>query len=81
MRLVEELIDDPQVRANGLLVEVEHQAAGKVKTMGPLAQFSDTPFPDALPSPALGQHTEEILLELGFSLEEVVELRQSGAVS
>ena len=81
LRLVEELIDDPQVQANGLVVEVEHQAAGKVKTMGPLAQFSDTPFPNASASPALGQHTEEILLELGYSPEEVSRWRQDGTVS
>jgi len=78
--LVEELIDDPQVLANGLLVEVEHHAAGKVKTMGPLAQFSDTPFPNAPASPALGQHTEEILLELGYSPEEVNRWRQDRIV-
>ena len=57
LRFVEELIEDPQVLANGLLVEVEHQAAGRLKTLGPVAQFSETPFPSASSSPTLGQHT------------------------
>jgi crotonobetainyl-CoA:carnitine CoA-transferase CaiB-like acyl-CoA transferase len=78
---VEELIEDPQVLANGLLVEVEHQAAGRLKTLGPVAQFSETPFPSASSSPTLGQHTAEILKELGYSDEDILRWRQARVVS
>ncbi len=81
LRFVEELIEDPQVLANGLLVEVEHQAAGRLKTLGPVAQFSETPFPSASSSPTLGQHTAEILKELGYSDEDILRWRQARVVS
>ncbi len=80
LRFVEEMIDDPQAHANGLVVEVEHKAAGRVKTLGPLARFSDTPFPAASPSPALGQHTDDILGELGYSDEDIRRWRAAGVV-
>ena len=80
VRFVEELYDDPQIKANGLVVEVEHKAVGKVKTMGPMAEFSDTPMPKAAASPSLGQHTEEILQKLGYSDEEVSRWQELGIV-
>ena len=81
VRFIEELFDDPQVQANGLLVEVEHKEVGKVKTMGPQARFSDTPLPTASASPALGQHTVEILQEFGYSEEEISRWRDLGIVN
>ena len=80
VRFVEELFDDPQIKANGLVVEVEHNTVGKVKTMGSLAEFSDTPMPTASASPSLGQHTEEILQELGYSEQEITHWRGVGIV-
>ena len=80
VRFVEELFDDPQIRANELLTEVEHQEAGTVTTMGPVAKFSDTPFEVDSASPALGQHSEGILLDLGFSKNEIKDWREAGVV-
>ena len=80
VRFIEELHDDPQVKANGLVVEVEHESVGKVKTMGPLAEFSDTSMPTAAASPSLGQHSEEILLELGYNKEEITRWQDLGIV-
>ncbi|MFQ6029170.1 MAG: CaiB/BaiF CoA transferase family protein, partial [Dehalococcoidia bacterium] len=79
VRFVEELFDDPQVQANGLVAELEHREAGKLRMVGPLAQFSETPL-HTNPPPALGQHTDEVLQELGFSDAEIRRWRESGVV-
>ena len=80
VRFVEEVFDDPQIRANGLLAEVEHQETGTVTTLGSVAKFSDTPFEVDSASPALGQHSEGILLDLGYSKDEIKSWREAGIV-
>ena len=80
VRFAEELFDDPQIHANGLLTEFEHRDAGTVKIMGPLAKFSDTALPEAGSSPALGQHSAEILAELGFLESDYLKWKQEGVV-
>ena len=80
VRYVEELFDDPQIRANELLTEVEHQEAGTVTTIGTMAKFSDTPFEVDSASPALGQHSDGILLGLGYSKDEIKSWREAGIV-
>ena len=80
VRFAEELFDDPQIHANGLLTEFEHRDAGTVKIMGPLAKFSDTALPESGSSPALGQHSAEILAELGFLESDYLKWKQEGVV-
>ena len=79
VRFIEEVFDDPQVQANGLVSELEHKEAGKLRMVGPLANFSETPLQATAP-PALGQHTDEVLAELGFGSEEVKKWREGGAL-
>jgi crotonobetainyl-CoA:carnitine CoA-transferase CaiB-like acyl-CoA transferase len=79
VRFLEELFDDLQVQANGLVAELEHRDAGKVRMVGPLAQFSQTPL-RATPPPALGQHTAEILQELGYTAAEIRRWQKAGIV-
>ena len=81
VRFVEELFDDPQIKANGLVSQSEHRDAGTVTMMGPPGKFMGTPTEAARPSPALGEHTEEILLELGFSREDYDSWKSSGIIS
>ena len=81
VRFVEELFDDPQIQSNGLVIEVEHRDAGAVKMIGALAQFSETPLSAESPSPALGEHTQEILQELGYSEAEVHRWKEAGIVA
>ena len=71
-----DLVDDPQVRANDYIVEVEHPTRGKIPVVGAPWRFSETPVEVAAAAPELGQHTEEILQELGFSWEEIEALRE-----
>jgi formyl-CoA transferase len=79
-RFTQELIDDPQVLANDLQVTVEHSLAGTVKMAGPPLQMSETPLAVQGPSPALGQHTDEILASIGYSEERIASLREGGVV-
>ena len=78
VRFVEELIDDPQVVANGLVVEMEHAVAGALRMVGPLMGMSETPLEIERASPALGQHTDEVLRSLGYSEAEVLDLKGRG---
>ena len=81
VRFIEELFDDPQVVANGLVTEVEHVQEGKVRMVGPMAHFRGTTPTPPRASPALGQHAGEILEWLGFTQQEVDAWRDEGAIS
>lgn len=78
---IDKVLQDPQVLAREMIVEVEHPAAGKLKVPGVPIKFSDTPGSIRIPAPLLGQHTEEILKEmLGYDDEKIKSLRDSNAL-
>jgi CoA:oxalate CoA-transferase len=70
---------DPQVWANGYLTEVDHPEWGRIAAIGNPIRFSDTPAQPGGLAPELGQHTEEVLLEAGFTWDEIGGLREQGA--
>jgi formyl-CoA transferase len=74
----EELLEDPQVLANGLVTELEHSKAGKITMVAPFLTMSETPLESRMASPALGEHTEAILGGLGYGAAEVAALREKG---
>ncbi len=78
VRFTEEMLEDEQVAANGMAVELEHHLVGNVKMVGPLVQMDGTPLRPGSASPALGQHTDEILGALGYDETRVRELRDRG---
>ena len=79
VRYIQELPGDQHVAANGLTVELEHALAGRVKMVGPMIQMSETPLEARSASPALGEHSDEILLEMGYTSEEIADLKSGGA--
>jgi len=71
---MEELANEPSLRASGTVVEVDHPKRGKYLTVGNPIKMSDSPT-DVKRSPLLGEHTDQVLTELGFTAEEVKALR------
>ena len=78
VRYLEEMPDDEQVAANGLVAELEHSLAGRVRMVGPMIGMSETPLEARAASPALGEHTDEILSAMGYSESEIAALRRDG---
>ncbi len=77
---LEEVFEDPQVKARGMVTEVPHPKGGSGPGLGVPVKFSETPGRMRLPAPSLGQHTGEVLKELGHSDAEIERLRREGAI-
>jgi crotonobetainyl-CoA:carnitine CoA-transferase CaiB-like acyl-CoA transferase len=78
---LERVVEHPQVKARGLLKQMEHPVAGKVEVIAPFFAMSETPGGAVLPAPLLGQHTEEVLHEdLGLPSDQIERLRQAGVL-
>ncbi|MEX1255435.1 MAG: CoA transferase [Dehalococcoidia bacterium] len=76
----ETVLNDPQVLENDYVVEFDHPTAGRIKEMGYPVRFSETPAQIVREAPEFGQHTEEVLQELGYSWEEIGAFREQGVV-
>ena len=72
--------DDPQVEAEGIMVELEHEVTGPQRVVGPIIELSETPARAKYASPPVGRHTRELLLELGLAAAEIDGLVASGVV-
>ncbi len=79
MQSARELASDPQALANGYLPDVEHD--GKVFTLVANPVQFDERSPKLTPAPDLGQHTEEVLLELGLGWDDLAKYKEAGAIS
>jgi len=71
---------DPQVRAREMVVETDHPTLGHIRTLGSPIKMSATPPDVSRRAPQLGEHTDEVLTEAGFTDAEITTLRHSRAV-
>jgi formyl-CoA transferase len=76
---MKELAASPDLRKSGSIVEVDHKVRGKYLTIGSPIKFSDLEI-EVKPSPVLGEHTDEVLADLGYGKEEIAKLHAAKAV-
>jgi formyl-CoA transferase len=76
---MEEIANEPSLRATGTVVEVDHPTRGKYLTVGNPIKMSDSPT-QLKRSPLLGEHTDEVLAELGYGIEDIRALRLKKAI-
>ncbi|MCS6844303.1 MAG: CoA transferase [Caldilineales bacterium] len=77
---VDEALNDPHVQARRLVIELEHPTVGLVKSLAFPAGLSATPPTYRLPPPRLGEHTDQVLAELGYDAAAIAALRGQGIV-
>jgi CoA:oxalate CoA-transferase len=78
---IDQVVEHPQVKARGMIVESTHPVAGMVKLVGIPVKLSETPGAVREPAPLLGQHTDEVLQKyLHMGQRELAELRQAGVI-
>jgi len=76
----DQVFADPHVRAREMVVTVEHPRAGRLETLGVPVKLSATPGAVRRPAPTLGEHTDEVLRELGYDEAAIRDLRARGIV-
>ena len=76
-----ELLTDPQIAANELIEEVDHPQVGRIRHIRPAARFDRTAARVRGFAPTLGQHTDEVLAEIGLQESELAALRTAGTIA
>ena len=76
---MKELAASPDLRKSGSIVEVDHKVRGKYLTIGSPIKFSDLEI-EVKPSPVLGEHTDEVLADLGYNSDDIAKLHAAKAV-
>ncbi|RQR33643.1 formyl-CoA transferase [Burkholderia sp. Bp9142] len=76
---MKEIAEDESLRRTGTIVEVDHPVRGKYLTVGNPIKLSDSPT-EVTRSPLLGEHTDEVMVELGYSPAQIDALRACGAI-
>jgi crotonobetainyl-CoA:carnitine CoA-transferase CaiB-like acyl-CoA transferase len=77
---VTEITEDPQAVQNNFFDRLDHPNAGEIRLVASPVKFSHAGASAKGPAPQVGQHTEEILLEAGYSWEEITRLKDQGAI-
>jgi crotonobetainyl-CoA:carnitine CoA-transferase CaiB-like acyl-CoA transferase len=78
---IEESFSDPQILHRHMVFEMEHPVEGKIKQRAFPARFSDTRLKKNVPPPLYGQHTDEILIDLGYSKDDINKLSEEKVIA
>ena len=76
---MKEIAEEPSLRKTGTVVEVDHPTRGKYLSVGNPIKMSDSPT-EVKRSPLLGEHTDEVLTELGYNVDQVAALRAAKVI-
>ena len=76
---MKDIARDPDLRASGSVVELEHKVRGRYLTVGSPIKFSDF-TPEITSSPLLGEHSDDVLAELGYDADQIAALHARGVV-
>ncbi|MGZ5180380.1 MAG: CoA transferase, partial [Ramlibacter sp.] len=76
---MKEIAEEQSLRETGTVVEVDHPKRGKYLSVGNPIKLSDSPT-EVTRSPLLGEHTEEVLGQLGYTKDQIAELREAKVV-
>ena len=78
---LKQLLDHPHTQASGIILDYEHPLAGPTQAVGQPILLDDEARSAGLPPPVPGQHTDEVLAELGLSASEIEKLRETKVVA
>jgi len=76
-----EAINDPQARANDCFVACDHPTYGRMEVVANPVKLSETPATIRMPAPEFGQHTEEVLLEYGYTWEDIAQFKEQDIIA
>jgi len=77
----QEVVNDPQARANDFFVPYDHPTFGQIDVVANPIKLSKTPATVRTAAPEFSQHTEEVLLELGYSWEDISQFKEQGLIA
>ena len=75
-----EVINDPQARANGFFVEYDHPEQGKIEGVATPINIGEGQTEVRMPAPEFSEHTDDVLLEIGYTFEELIEFKGQGVI-
>lgn len=78
---VKEALSDPHVIERGMIIELDHPALGIVKSLATPVHLSDTPLTYYRHPPTLGEHTDEVIAELGYDKQTITRMRNEGVIA